>query len=82
MDYHLVKVLGNKVVVLEHWQYGTAIWSTGVLRKPKSCAVCRNSLEKGTEAYRPMTNKTFRADRVCVRCMGKLTQPKEGHDKS
>lgn len=75
-DYTFEDFLG-KNVVLRHWKYGTAIWTEAKLRKPKACAICGRGIEKGKFANAPITNKTFRSDRICHRCMSKLAPPRE-----
>ncbi len=75
-NYTFEDFLG-KNVVLRHWKYGTAIWIEVKLRKPKACAICRSGVEKGRFAFTPCTNKTFRPDRICHRCMSKIAPPQE-----
>lgn len=48
---------------------GRCIWTRRKLRKSTACANCDEPLPKGTEAYGPSTNGSFRMDRLCVRCV-------------
>jgi len=51
-------------------------WARVKLREHKLCAVCGQDMVPRTEVFRPLDNPLFRAERICVSCMEKLSPPK------
>jgi hypothetical protein len=62
----------EKVIVIEHYTRNGAkqyIWTIGKLRKDNRCTRCGQDLTKGAMAFRPMTMKDERPDRLCLGCL-------------
>jgi len=49
---------------LEHIRYGRQVWSLCKMKKPHKCIITNKDIEKGTEAYRPLTNAGNRYERI------------------
>ena len=64
----IVKKLVGGLVVLDTF-YGKQIWDRVKMRKEHRCASCKETIEKGSQAYRPLTNGYNRMDRLCTACI-------------
>jgi len=58
----------DAIVGIEHIR-GHDLWTRRTLRKPTKCAHCRAVLNKGAQAYAPITNRDHRGDRLCRQCV-------------
>lgn len=72
-----IKVLTpEKAVVIESHVRGVGlrqyIWTRATLRKPKRCARCWLELPKRAGAFRPITNREERPDRLCLQCVADI----------
>lgn len=56
---------GEKMFGLIHPKYGNQFWTAGRLRKVAKCRACDVDILKGKLCWRPVTNASNRADRVC-----------------
>lgn len=66
--YEVVKILSDGVVAINHERYGRQLWSKSKLtkrHKNDACAIC--GLSVGDTAFRPVTNKGNRYERICTR---------------
>jgi hypothetical protein len=52
------------------------MWTRGLGRKSCKCWSCREFIPARVLCWRPLTNGLFRAERLCVECVG-LSEPKE-----
>ena len=80
LEYELLTVTNKMydagIVRLSHLRWGNQIWCKGKIQKPFrfNCAVSRIRLKKGDEAFRPITNKGNRGDRISVAAIQKMME--------
>lgn len=67
-EARVVRRMASGLVVLKYdarFGYeGTDVWSKCKLRKPAKCSVSGIEMQPGDEAYRPVGNQQYRADRI------------------
>ena len=72
--YQIAKRVSGGVIVTDSAEFGSQMWSlmTRPMYKNRQCANCGKSISRSTDpAYRPITNRGNRADRICVPCVKK-----------
>lgn len=69
-DYRRVAVMNEGLLRVASEKYGMQLFTRVKLRKNTSCAACGDPLNKGTEAFSPLTNGYNRMHRVCFHCLG------------
>ncbi len=78
INYEVKQILSPELINLYSLEYGNQMWGVCNLTKKKigkKCASCKSSLVK--KAYRPITNKSNRMDRICIQCIEELKKAKE-----
>lgn len=65
-DYLLysLKQLGEGLYDLEHIRWRRQLWTICKVRKNHSCAITSQEIKKGEQAYRPITNRGNRYERI------------------
>ncbi len=65
-DYRIysLKYLSEGMVALEHIRWGRQLWSICKIRKERKCVMTGKLIKKGEHAYRPITNKGNRYERI------------------
>ncbi len=68
-DYSLLDSPGGGLLLTEHPVHGRQVWTLVKLktRRGANCARCHRPL--GPSAYRPVTNRNNRMERICERCV-------------
>ena len=56
--------LGDELYGLVHRRYRRQLWSLAKTRKKHTCAITGKVIEKGSLAYRPITNAGKRYERI------------------
>ena len=59
-----LKEFGEGLFGLEHRRYGRQIWSLAKVRKQHKCVLTGQMIEKGEQAYLPITNAGNRYERI------------------
>jgi hypothetical protein len=68
LNEYRIEVLADGIIRTNHHEYGSQIWSRSKLtrrHKDDRCAQC--GLKVGDVALRPVTNKSNRMKRICLR---------------
>lgn len=65
-----VSVLAEGLVGLRT-DAGKQLWTLVKIRKARECSVCRGKIDKGSEAFRPLTNGNNRYHRIHPECIPK-----------
>jgi hypothetical protein len=65
-DYLLysLKKLGDGLYGLEHIRWRRQLWTICKVRKDHKCVMTGKSIKKGEDAYRPITNRGNRYERI------------------
>jgi hypothetical protein len=70
-NYRVVRKLSDGLLVLLSDLFGQQMWGKGKvtkrIRETRNCVLCEGNL--GEQAYRPITNKGNRYERICVKCL-------------
>ena len=63
---HTIKfVETNLLYSMENRRFGRQWWAKCQVRKDHKCVLTRAPIKKGEQAYRPITNKGNRYERIC-----------------
>ncbi len=76
MKFNILSIMSEDLVSLDT-DYGTQVWGIANMTKKKigmPCWECRKPI--GKKAYRPITNKSNRMDRICLKCIEMAKTPK------
>lgn len=65
--YRVVDIPGDGLLVTSHPHYERQLWGLVKLRGKQGCPCAMCAHDVGTHAYRPITNKGNRMDRICTR---------------
>lgn len=52
---------------LKHARHGRQLWGTCKVRKNHTCVITGRLIKKGTQAFRPLTNKGNRYERIAAK---------------
>jgi len=66
--YQITLIPNDSLLITVHPEYGQQLWSTSRMTKLHNrdrCAICGAVV--GSQAYRPITNKSNRMERICLR---------------
>ena len=67
-----MEIITDRLVRIVNSEHGRQLWSACKVRKTHKCMVTKKRIDKGEEAYRPLTNSNNRADRISLAGMGTL----------
>ena len=76
-NYSLVKVMSESLVGLDHVEYDFQLWSKGKVRKVWKCRTTAHRINKGDEAWLPVTNASNRMHRISNYGMAQLLKELE-----
>ena len=65
-DYKIIDEASG-IIVTQHWQFGTQVWTLSKMTRKyqnDECAIC--NIVIGKKAYRPITNLSNRMKRICI----------------
>jgi len=67
-----MEVLSDRLASLVDSEHGRQSWVACKVRKSHWCIITKKIIGRGEEAYRPLTNKNNRTDRISLAGMGTL----------
>lgn len=68
-DYTILDRFAPGLAVMHSLQHPRQLFSTARMRKDCACANCKEAIQKGATAYRPVGNDSNRYVRLCVMCV-------------
>lgn len=79
-SYKIEKKLGDGIYAISTYdrlrvkgnRSQRCLWTLAKMRGDKKCSMTGKVIKSGEKAYLPITNATFRADRISIECMREL----------
>lgn len=71
--YDWIQTFSDGIEILTGFPHGTQMWAECTIRKDKQCVLCGCDLKK-EKAYRPITNRGNRMERICLECIQKMIE--------
>ncbi len=59
-----IKMLSDGLFGMEHIRFGRQLWARVKMKKAHRCIITETIIQKGDEAYRPLTNAGNRYERI------------------
>lgn len=75
MRYNQAEFKNPDMLIIAHRIHGQQIWSKCKVRKSHICRVTQKRIEKGEQAFRPVTNKSNRMHRISLAGANKIKMP-------